>query len=339
MTPQEVDDCFKQVDTNNDGVISKEEFKNWYHMIQKEAMLTSKAENVFDLIDIDKDGAIDQDELKLLMEKIGHSTDNTAEKMTEIKTRQKSTARGGPVGACDQPAADPEAGAIEDMPEGGYTKISRQEFVNWYNGIYRSEEPILSLSPPQDASVCECINYIIIFPLLFTLIMTLPDVRNKDSRKYYPCTFIGSIMWLGIFSFFMVWWATLVGEVVGLQPQVMGLTVLAAGTSVPDLLSSVIVAQQGKGDMAVSSSVGSNIFDVLIGLPLPWLIYGLIDDDGYVGVVAESLFLSLVILILMIASVVTIIKCNGWVMTPNLGYSMFVLYILFVVQDLARNLA
>ena len=36
----------------------------------------------------------------------------------------------------------------------------------------------------------------------------------------------------------------------------MGLTVLAAGTSVPDLMTSVIVARQGKGDMAVSSSIG-----------------------------------------------------------------------------------
>ena len=47
--------------------------------------------------------------------------------------------------------------------------------------------------------------------------------------------------------------------------QVMGLTFLAAGTSVPDLITSVLVAQQGKGDMAVSSSVGSNIFDVTVG--------------------------------------------------------------------------
>ena len=50
----------------------------------------------------------------------------------------------------------------------------------------------------------------------------------------------------------------------------MGLTFLAAGTSVPDLLTSVIVARQGQGDMAVSSSIGSNIFDVLVGLPFPW---------------------------------------------------------------------
>ena len=52
----------------------------------------------------------------------------------------------------------------------------------------------------------------------------------------------------------------------------MGLTFLAAGTSVPDLLTSVIVARQGQGDMAVSSSIGSNIFDVLVGLPFPWCV-------------------------------------------------------------------
>ena len=45
----------------------------------------------------------------------------------------------------------------------------------------------------------------------------------------------------------------------------MGLTLLAAGTSIPDLLTSVIVARKGLGDMAVSSSVGSNIFDVCMG--------------------------------------------------------------------------
>lgn len=45
----------------------------------------------------------------------------------------------------------------------------------------------------------------------------------------------------------------------------MGLTFLAAGTSIPDLITSVVVARQGHGDMAVSSSIGSNIFDVTVG--------------------------------------------------------------------------
>ena len=47
--------------------------------------------------------------------------------------------------------------------------------------------------------------------------------------------------------------------------QVMGLTFLAAGTSIPDLITSVIVARKGHGDMALSSSIGSDMFDVTVG--------------------------------------------------------------------------
>ena len=69
----------------------------------------------------------------------------------------------------------------------------------------------------------------------------------------------------------MVWFATRIGETFNIDSALMGLTFLAAGTSVPDLITSVIVAKNGQGDMAVSSSIGSNIFDVTIGLPFPWL--------------------------------------------------------------------
>mmetsp|Transcript_20311 Transcript_20311/g.29742 ORF Transcript_20311/g.29742 Transcript_20311/m.29742 type:complete len:88 (-) Transcript_20311:574-837(-) len=71
----------------------------------------------------------------------------------------------------------------------------------------------------------------------------------------------------------MVDWAEIIGNTLGIPPFIMGLTFLAAGTSVPDLLSSVIVARRGEGDMAVSSSIGSNIFDILVGLPVPWIIF------------------------------------------------------------------
>merc|ERR1712118_438897 len=122
---------------------------------------------------------------------------------------------------------------------------------------------------------------------------------------------------------------------------VMGLTFLAAGTSVPDLLTSVIVAKQGKGDMAVSSSVGSNIFDVLIGLPLPWFFFGLMSYEpawpGFIKVTATSLFGSILILVAMLGIVVATIHFNNWEMTNRLGYTMFGLYFVFVAQDLLRT--
>ena len=96
---------------------------------------------------------------------------------------------------------------------------------------------------------------------------------NWLKKKAFTVTFIMSIVWIAIFSYLMVWWVTRFGETWNINSTVIGLTVLAAGTSVPDLLTSIIVAKKGFGDMAVSSSIGSNIFDVTIGLPLPWILY------------------------------------------------------------------
>ena len=166
-----------------------------------------------------------------------------------------------------------------------------------------------------------------------------PPKAGIDWESFYPLSFVMAIAWVGIFSGMMVDWAGTVGCVAGIPDAVMGLTFLAAGTSVPDLLTSVVVAKQGHGDMAVSSSIGSNIFDVLVGLPLPWLAYAMLNTKtpGYVGVQAPTLFFSLVILLAMVFSVIMIIHFSGWVMTKPLGYSMFGLYILFVAQDLLRT--
>eukprot|EP00959_Pyramimonas_sp_CCMP1952_P044146 922770-Pyramimonas_sp.AAC.1 len=52
----------------------------------------------------------------------------------------------------------------------------------------------------------------------------------------------------------------------------MSVLVLAAGTSIPDMFGSLAVAREGQGDMAVSNAIGSNVFDILLGLGLPWFI-------------------------------------------------------------------
>ncbi|CAH2089197.1 unnamed protein product [Euphydryas editha] len=109
------------------------------------------------------------------------------------------------------------------------------------------------------------LTYLLVAPIVFPLWMTLPDTRTPRGKKLFPVTFMGSIVWIAFFSYLMVWWANLVGAAAYIPPEVMGLTLLAAGTSVPDLITSVIVARKGFGDMAVSSSVGSNIFDVTVG--------------------------------------------------------------------------
>ncbi|KAK3731442.1 hypothetical protein QZH41_013622, partial [Actinostola sp. cb2023] len=106
--------------------------------------------------------------------------------------------------------------------------------------------------------------YVIKAPVMFPMYLTMFDVRKPEKAKFYAWTFTMSILWIGFYSYLMVWWATVVGDTFLIPTSVMGLTFLAAGTSIPDLITSVLVARKGFGDMAVSSSIGSNMFDITV---------------------------------------------------------------------------
>lgn len=62
------------------------------------------------------------------------------------------------------------------------------------------------------------------------------------------------------------------GDTANVPDSVMGLTFLAAGTSLPEAVSSVIVTNQGHGAMGISSSISSNTFDILLCLGIPWFL-------------------------------------------------------------------
>ncbi|XP_054625653.1 sodium/potassium/calcium exchanger 1-like isoform X3 [Dunckerocampus dactyliophorus] len=174
-------------------------------------------------------------------------------------------------------------------------------------------------------------TYLFLLPIVFPLWLTLPDVRNPASKKYFALTFIGSVLWIAVFSYLMVWWAHQVGETMGISEEIMGLTILAAGTSIPDLITSVIVARKGLGDMAVSSSVGSNIFDITVGLPVPWLLYSLLHNGDAVIVSSNGLFCAIVLLFLMLLFVTISIATCRWKMSRTLGLTMFALYFVFLI--------
>eukprot|EP00640_Fibrocapsa_japonica_P006863 CAMPEP_0113937292 /NCGR_PEP_ID=MMETSP1339-20121228/3944_1 /TAXON_ID=94617 /ORGANISM="Fibrocapsa japonica" /LENGTH=158 /DNA_ID=CAMNT_0000939999 /DNA_START=1 /DNA_END=477 /DNA_ORIENTATION=- /assembly_acc=CAM_ASM_000762 len=141
-----------------------------------------------------------------------------------------------------------------------------------------------------------------------------------------------SLMWIAGFSFFLVWWVTIWGELMGIDTVVMGLTVLAAGTSIPDAISSVVMARIGEGDMAVSSSIGSNVFDILVGLPIPWILKtGIVSPGTVITVYSNYITIYVVILICMVFFVISSIIWRKWKLDLVLGGVMVVLYFCFLV--------
>ncbi|XP_045565107.1 sodium/potassium/calcium exchanger 1 isoform X1 [Salmo salar] len=248
---------------------------------------------------------------------------------SETQTDQGSAGEGGSDGSDSGEEDESEEESEDEEDEDDEDEADDEENKDEEEEEGEENEEPLSLEWPDTRR--KQATYLFLLPIVFPLWLTVPDVRNPASRKYFAMTFIGSITWIAVFSYLMVWWAHQVGETIGISEEIMGLTILAAGTSIPDLITSVIVARKGLGDMAVSSSVGSNIFDITMGLPVPWLIFSAMQGGVPVAVNSNGLFCAIVLLFVMLLFVIVSIAACRWKMSRVLGFTMFMLYFVFLV--------
>ncbi|XP_016061206.1 PREDICTED: sodium/potassium/calcium exchanger 4 [Miniopterus natalensis] len=169
------------------------------------------------------------------------------------------------------------------------------------------------------------------WPLIFLLCITIPNCSKPRWEKFFMVTFITATLWIAVFSYLMVWLVTIIGYTFGIPDVIMGITFLAAGTSVPDCMASLIVARQGLGDMAVSNTIGSNVFDILVGLGIPWGLQTMVINYGStVKINSRGLVYSVVLLLGSVALTVLGIHLNKWRLDWKLGVYVLVLYAIFL---------
>ncbi|XP_043506816.1 sodium/potassium/calcium exchanger 4-like isoform X1 [Frieseomelitta varia] len=180
----------------------------------------------------------------------------------------------------------------------------------------------------------ERIWWLLTWPINFALLITIPDCRRDTLKSWYPLTFIMCIIWIATTSYIVGWVITVIGDTFRIPDSIMGLTFLAAGMSVPEAVSSVIVANQGHGAMGISNSIGSNVFDVLLCLGLPWFLkaaffpkagnhYVIINSQGLVYS-SISLFSTLTILYLSLL-------IGKFKLTRTVGIVCLVMYVIFLI--------
>ena len=90
-----------------------------------------------------------------------------------------------------------------------------------------------------------------------------------------------------------------VAERFGVSEAVIGLTIVAAGTSLPELAASTVAAVRGQGDLAIGNVVGSNVFNLLGILGCTALVRPVPGDALRPGDLEAMLFVSLLVLPLM----------------------------------------
>lgn len=88
--------------------------------------------------------------------------------------------------------------------------------------------------------------------------------------------------------------ATAIAQVIGLSERFIGLTIVALGTSLPELVTSVVAARKGNADIAIGNIVGSNIFNILFvigtaSIIAPVMYQPVFLADGIIAVAAGVL--------------------------------------------------
>ncbi|MFC3681657.1 calcium/sodium antiporter [Bacterioplanoides pacificum] len=128
---------------------------------------------------------------------------------------------------------------------------------------------------------------ILIAALVFSLYLMFQDseesgepiVDEEEAEAIENTSLKSALFWLFagltalmVSSKMLVWGATEVATAFGVSDLVIGLTIVAIGTSLPELAASVASALKGHHDIAIGNVIGSNMFNLLAVMPIPGLV-------------------------------------------------------------------
>jgi Ca2+/Na+ antiporter len=156
-----------------------------------------------------------------------------------------------------------------------------------------------------------------------------PDV--DDSPGWTIPLFVLSLLGIGVSSYFMVVSGERLAANLGVPSAIIALTILAGGTSVPELIASAIVSKEGRGDMAISNAIGSNTFDILMSLGLPLLLFTIMSGESpQVG--SENIISSVILLFATVVSVLVLLYSQKFKAGRKFGAILIFAYILYVIS-------
>lgn len=125
--------------------------------------------------------------------------------------------------------------------------------------------------------------------------------------------------------------SVVIAEFFGMDEQLIGLTICAIGTSLPELITSLVAAKKGENDIALGNVIGSNTLNILFILGISALISPLpISPDMTIDIIV----MVLITIELIIMAVLTF-KKNG--LNKMCGIILILTYVIYMVYIIGRN--
>ena len=108
-----------------------------------------------------------------------------------------------------------------------------------------------------------------------------PDEKQK-SLPVQLLMILAGLICIVLGSDFVVDGATEIAKVIGISDRIIGLTIVAFGTSLPELVTSIAAARRGNADIAIGNIVGSNVFNILFVAGTSALISPVVFESKFV---------------------------------------------------------
>ena len=162
---------------------------------------------------------------------------------------------------------------------------------------------------------------------------TVPDggeqVAQPTMKSWLACCYIVlGLACLVVGSNLFVDGATSIARTFGVSDAVIGLTIVAGGTSLPELATSIVAAKKGKSAIAIGNVIGSNVFNILMILGVTGLILPM-DIQG-ITIVDYSVMLGGILLLWLFSyTKYTVARWEGAVLT-----AIFAAYLSFLIYNL-----
>ncbi|MDA3843431.1 MAG: calcium/sodium antiporter [Candidatus Kapabacteria bacterium] len=159
------------------------------------------------------------------------------------------------------------------------------------------------------------------------------EMKTQSKRKTWIdiLFIIGGMGFLVLGAHFFVGGASVIAVHLGASDVIIGLTLLAFGTSLPELATSLVASFKGEGDISIGNAVGSNIFNILSVLGITAIVHPIVVGDssmsGDVTPVDIGMMILVAIILLPLARTkMTISRKEGFfLLSIYVGY-MFYLY-------------
>lgn len=105
-----------------------------------------------------------------------------------------------------------------------------------------------------------------------------------------------------------------IAKVLGLSERLIALTIIAIGTSLPELVTTIVSAKKGEQDLLLGNIIGSNIFNICVVLGIPVIIYGTLTPASFLLIDLVMLILSSLMLFIFAETKHTITRMQGFIM-------------------------